>query len=117
MRIDPNPTFTSPVKLTVPGEQELAQISVTWRHKGRDQLKEWAARPLLATAAGIVPLEVEAEYLAEVIESWDGPRDPAGGKVAFSTQALGRLLQSYPAAGEELYRQYLRAMTESRLKN
>lgn len=117
MRINADPTFTRPAQLTVPGGTDLASLDITWRHKTRDDLKEWSARPLRATERGLVPLEVEAEYLAEVIADWKGPLDDAGLPVPFSVAALTRLLQQYPMAGQELYNQYLRAMTESRLKN
>lgn len=117
MRVNANPTFTSPAQLTVVGSDDLATIDITWRHKRRDDLKEWAARPLRVTERGIVPLEVEAEYLAEVIAGWKGPVNDNGDPVPFSQAALANVLQNYAMAGQELYNQYLRAMTESRLKN
>ena len=117
MKIDANPVFAAPVKLTVPGEEVLAELSITWKHKDRDALKEWSARPLRATETGIVASDVEADYIAEVIADWKGPVDAAGLPVPFSIAALARLLQTHPIAGQELYSQYLKAMTESRLKN
>lgn len=117
MKIDANPVFTSPAKLTVPGREELAELSITWKHKDRDALKEWSARPLRVGETGIVASEIEAEYIAEVIADWKGPVDAEKLPVPFSTTALARLLQTHPIAGQELYSQYLRAMTESKLKN
>lgn len=117
MKIDANPVFPALVKLTVPGEEVLAELTVTWKHKDRDALKEWSARPLRATETGIVASDVEADYIAEVIADWKGPVDAAGLPVPFSITALARMLQTHPIAGQELYSQYLKAMTESRLKN
>ena len=117
MKLDANPTFTTPVKLTVPGEEELAELKITWRHKDRDALKEWSARPLRATETGIVASDVEAEYIGEVMADWKDPVDADHWPVPFSPVALARLLQTPPIAGQELYSQYLKAMTESRLKN
>lgn len=118
MKINPNPTFTSEVKLSTPGEEALASIEVTWKHKDRDALKEWSVRPLRVEAGkGFTLVAIESEYLAEVIASWNGPVDEAGVAVPFSVGALAKVLQGRPMAGQELYQQYLAAMTESRLKN
>lgn len=117
MKIDANPVFPAPVKLTVPGKEVLAELVVTWKHKDRDALKEWAARPLRVGETGVVASDVEAEYIAEVMADWKGPVDAAGVPVPFSLAALSRLMQTHPIAGQELYSQYLKEMTESRLKN
>lgn len=118
MRIDPEPTFTTDVKLSTPGLQELATIRVTWRLKDRAQLKEWAARQLEVSAEkGFTLVEVEAETIDEVIESWDGPVDVDGIPVPYSLEALQRLMNRRPAAGYELYLQFMQAIAESRLKN
>lgn len=118
MKITANPVFTTSLQLTIPGQDELATIEVTWKHKDRDALKEWAARPLRVGERGFVELEVEAAYLAEVVHAWKGPlADDGVTPVPFSEAALATLLKSHPAAGQEFYNRYLRALTESRVKN
>lgn len=134
-KINPNPTFTSTVSITVAGADALASLGVTWRHKGRAALAAWlrqgnAAPPATpsnaAQAAAAAPAQAEAAtpalagdaaWLAEVMAGWDGPVDAAGQPVAFDAVALAALLDAYPPAGRELLDAYLSAMTESRAKN
>lgn len=117
MKILVAPTFETTVKLTTPGVAELAEIRVVWKHKLRDDLKEWATRRLLVNEHGVIGLGVEAEYINEVIASWSGPVDAQGVAVPYSLAALAEVMQNRPTAGQELYKQYLDAETESRLKN
>lgn len=106
-RLTPNPTFTADVKVTVPGADAQAVLTLTFRHKGRKALKAWiegaAERP-------------DAEFLDEVIESWRGV-ETATGAVAYSRETLAELLDAYPAAGGEIFDAYLRALTRAREKN
>lgn len=117
MKINASPTFTTPVKLTVRGQDELAEISVTWKHMDRDQVKRWMGRPLPTDDTGVITVAVEAAYLSEAIASWDGPVDDAGVAVPYSVGALGNLLRAHHTAGQELYNQYIKALSESRVKN
>ncbi|QOR55722.1 MAG: hypothetical protein YHS30scaffold667_18 [Phage 65_10] len=117
MRIKANPTFTTPVKLTIRGQEALAEIQVTWKHKDRDAVKEWMRRPLRATDDGIVLVEVEAAYLMEVMDSWDGPENEAGDKVPLTDKSLADMLREHHTSGQEFYQQYLNALAESRVKN
>lgn len=118
MKIKPNPTFTTDVKLTTPGEEALATIRVTWKHMDRDALKSWSARSIKVTPQeGFSLVEVEAEWLDEVIASWDGPVDEVGVAVPYSIGALRNVMNGRPAAGHELFLQYVEALGKSRLKN
>lgn len=117
MKISANPTFTAPVKLTVRGQEALAEISITWRHMDRDKLKRWMGRPLTTDDDGIITVATEAAYLDEAIASWAGPVDDEGVAVPYSVGALAGLLRAHHTAGQELYNQYLKALSESRVKN
>lgn len=123
-KIVPNPTFTSRVLLTVPGTDQLAELAVTWRHKGRAALAAWLGKPAAAAAApaGVgstlqAGVPADAAWLGEVMCGWDGPLLADGQPAPFGDAALAALLDSYPAAGGELMAAYLRASTESRAKN
>lgn len=107
--IDPQPTFTAPVKLSAPG-QPAETIQITWWHKGRKAMKDW----LDAFSDGSL---TDADGLAEVIAGWDGIVDSFGQPVPFSREALAKLLDAYQTAGAELVRAYVGALTESRLGN
>lgn len=118
MKIRPNPTFTTDAQLTTPGEEALATIRVTWKHKDRAELKTWSARQLaVSPQEGFTLVEIEAEHLDEVIASWDGPVDEDGVAVPYSLAALRNVMNGRPAAGYELFMQYIKALGQSRLKN
>lgn len=123
LKINPNPSFSSPVQLTTPGSDQVATITVTWRHKGRAALATWLRRSKVQpqVTAHAVPEDAgtqrDAAWLAEVMADWDGPQDNDGHPVVFGQAALASLLDAYPAASGELLGAYLRAMTESRAKN
>jgi len=117
MKVLVAPTFAIPVKLSTPGVAELAEIQVVFKHKTRDDLKEWATRRLQVNDSGVISLGFEAAYIHEVIASWSGPVDEQGVAVPYSLAALTQVMQNRPVAGQEFYKQYLDAETESRLKN
>lgn len=108
--IDPSPTFASQVKLTRPGDAPAGQITITWRHMGREQLREW----LDAMADSSLS---DVDGLLKAIAGWDGVVDKLDQTVEFSRAALARLLDAYQTAGAELVRAYVTALTESRLGN
>jgi hypothetical protein len=113
ININPAPTFTVPVLISVPGA-EPAKISVTFRHKGRKALDAWIKRPAEAKTAGT---EIaDADYLGEIIADWAdiGADDRP---VPYSRDALADLLDAYPTSGTELFNAYLKALTEAREKN
>lgn len=103
-----SPTFAAKAGITIPGEDKLAEISIVWRHKTRDQINDWIKRS--ATANDI-------DTLSEVIEGWSGVVDTQGTVVPYSRAALAELLQTFPAAGMDLFRAYLRELSASRAKN
>lgn len=107
-KIAPNPTFTADVKVSVPGQDAPAVLTLTFRHMGRKALKAW-----IEGAAA----RQDAEFLDEAIESWRGFENAAGDPLAYSREALAELLDAYPAAGGEIFDAYLRALTRAREKN
>lgn len=107
-KLNPAPTFTAQVPLSVPGLPEPLALAVTFRHKGKSALAAW-----MASAAG----KQDAELLHEVIAGWSGMQDEAGAEVSYSLAALTDLLENYPAAHGELFRGYLGELTEAKRKN
>ena len=108
LKINPAPAFEFDAQLTVPGAAQPATVRVTARHKGREALAAW-----IEGAAG----SRDPEFLGSVVSGWSGVFDADGAEVPFSSEALARVLDAYPAAGRELFEQYLAALTESRRKN
>lgn len=142
----PNPTFVAPVKITIPGEDAPAVLKLQFRHRDKDQLKALMAKTLdpgtmsriVKCMAGIEgdPVEVDTllsvlalieshatdaddiRIVLDIVAGWpEGPQTPDGLPVAFTDAALRQLVTNYPAAAREIVRQYLKALTESRLGN
>jgi hypothetical protein len=107
-QLQPNPTFTAAVPLTVPGLPEPIEVQVVFRHQGKTALGAW-----ISAAHG----QPDSAVLHQVIESWSGVTDPAGAPVPYSITRLGELLDHYPSAHGEFFRAYLRELTESKRKN
>lgn len=107
-RINPAPTFDAEVGITIPGAAECATLAVTFRHRGRRELKAWIDRAKDAAS--------DAAYLGEVIESWRGVEDAEGRALPYSAEALAKLLDAYPTSGSELFDAYLDALTRAREK-
>ena len=142
----PNPTFVAPVKITIPGEDAPAVLKLQFRHRDKDQLKALMAKTLdpgtmsriVKCMAGIEgdPVEVDTllsvlalveshandaddlRIVLDIVAGWpEVPQTPDGLPVAFTDAALRQLVTNYPASAREIVRQYLKALTESRLGN
>lgn len=106
-KLIPDSTFKAEVKLTVPGQAKPVPVEVEFRHKGRAALKTW-----LENTAG----KSDADLLDEIIA--DMPLSDADGHMlAYTRDRLEQLLDRYPASAQELTRDYVLALTESRSKN
>ncbi len=107
-KINPAPTFTVAVPLSVPGLPEPLEISITYRHKNREALAKY-----LADLAG----KQHTAYLHEIIEGWSGIHGPDGEPLPYSLTALTDLLGNYSVAHAELLAAYTRELTEQKRKN
>jgi hypothetical protein len=115
-KLTPNPTFSSEVRLTIPGEAEPGRITVTWRHKTRADYLAWRNQPAEDPTAG--GARIDAAFLGKVIAGWDGPVDgPDDKPVPYSQEALALLLDTFPGAALDLLMAYEKALLESRAKN
>ncbi len=101
-KLQPNPTFTSKVKISIPGEANPATVSVTFKHLDRPKIK--------AYFKGLEG-KTDVEALGEIITAWEGIDAP------YSQDSLQTLLDNYPAAGSELFGAFQRDLMESRTKN
>lgn len=115
LRIVPNPTFWAPVRITVPGEAQPAQIELQFRHLGKQALRAWVESGRAPAPDGSLP--TDAQWLGEVVAGWSGPVDEAGQPAPFTPAAFSAVLDAYATAGREIYDAYLAALSESRAKN
>jgi len=107
-QLDPAPTFDAVVAISTPGKADGMPLTVTYRHKRKTAIANW-----IATARG----RTDAEILGEVIEGWSGMHNAKGDDVPYSADALGTLLENFPAAKDDLFQTYLRELTEAKRKN
>ncbi|MBM9615308.1 hypothetical protein JWJ90_13570 [Desulfobulbus rhabdoformis] len=101
-KINPGPTFTTEVSLSVPGKTEPEKITVTFKSKDRAELEEFGKaikkKPIL-------------DSVFEIVEGWSGV------DVEFSKENLEKLLANYIPSGNEIITAYHREVYESRVKN
>lgn len=102
--ITPNPVFTIPVQISVPGEAVPATITVRFKHKNKAALKALGER--------IEKGELDdPQVLTELVDGWQDVDQP------YSREALEALLNNYPASAGELLTAWRKAISESRVKN
>lgn len=102
LKLQPNPTFTARVELSVPGSDKPAKVGITFKHLARPQIKDYF---------GNLEGKIDSEALGEIITGWED----IDGK--YSPEALAELLDNYPAAGGELFEAFRKNLLESRTKN
>ncbi len=102
LKLQPNPTFSCPVSLTVPGQEVKAIITVTFKHLAKSALREFFAG---------LDGKTDAEALGAIVVGWSGVDE------AFSAETLAVLLDNYPAAAGELFEAFRRELFEARAKN
>lgn len=101
-KLQPNPTFTTKVSLSVPGSDKPASIEVEFKHLSRPKIK--------AFFEGLEG-KTDAEALSEIMVGWSGPDGD------FNRDNLQALLDNYPASGGELFDAFRRDLMEARQKN
>jgi hypothetical protein len=107
-KLNPAPTFTIPVPLSVPGSSEPVEIRVTFKHKNREPLQTWLKK---------AEQEINEELLQEVITDWSGLVDDEGAPVPYNRTTLGALLENYTGARFELFGSYNSELSRSKRKN
>jgi hypothetical protein len=107
-KLNANPEFTADVQITRPGEPKPGTIRFRFRHMGRTAFKAW-----VETAGG----RDDPDYLLDAVAGWEGVTDASGQPVEFSREALAQLLDAFPAAGQDIFVAYGKALHESRTGN
>lgn len=107
-RLNPDPTFTARVPLSVPGVEKPLLVAFVFKHKTKAGVEAWLT--------GMVG-KADVDALHEVIAGWSDVVDTAGEQVPYSHTALHDLLQNYPAAKGEIFEAYLGELTKAKAKN
>lgn len=103
-------SFPLSVQFPLPGLAEPQTLPLTVQHKTRDEVTAWLAPPAEGST------RTDAELLAEVITDWS-VADADGQPIAYSREALARLLDAYPAAAGTIATAYFEALQDTRRKN
>ena len=103
-KLQPNPTFTAKVGITVAGQIKPAEVEFEFKHLSRKQVSAFFDR--------LRDEKIEdAEALGEIVVGWKGIDQP------YSAETLATLLDNYPAAARDLFAAFSRELMESRAKN
>lgn len=108
LKLNPNPTFSADVRITVPGEITPAVIKIEYRHMTVAAAAAWWEEN---------KKKPRVDALAQIIASWEGVNDANDHPSVFSPITLGALLENYPAATAEIIQAYWRELTASKVKN
>lgn len=101
---DPNPVFKAVVDISQPGG-ESRPLSLNFRHKTSSQLEAFIAETAPRT---------DAEMLQAMVASVDADLKQPGETDA---DFLADVCEKYPTAKSDIFRTYLRELTQSRVKN
>jgi hypothetical protein len=119
-----DPTFWASVKVTKPGAAP-EEMKFLFKHKTRSGLAAWQAGFVqqVPDPSSDDPDRVRTEYrpdreiVDEYIADWEGPINAAGNRDPWSVDAFLNFCDEYHTAAAEVYAGYLKALTESRVKN
>lgn len=101
-KLTPDPTFTAPVDIHVPGQADPARVEIEFRR---------LTRTGIAALMQSIPGREDGDVIAEIVAGWSGVDAP------FSAQALATLVDNYPAAALAIYETFLSENGEARRKN
>lgn len=113
LKLNPNPTFSDEIEITVPGQKEPGSISLTFKYRSRKEYVEFLSslEEEKDKAEKVVkPGKTVAEALPEFVLGWDLPEE-------FTAKNVAIFLNNYPAAYGEIFAAYSRLLFESRVKN
>lgn len=106
--IEPDPVFSAAISISRPGRLAPMEVEFDFTHKNSIQLTAWIA------SSGKKP---DADLLFEVIKGWRGVIDPQGDPVEFNRTSLKKLLINFSPARAEIFKGYLKELTEAKAKN
>lgn len=103
-KIQPNPTFTVPVKIHVPGVEGPDPLRIIYKHRQEEDLEK------LAESIGKAK-KITVDDLLEIVFGWEEA------DTEFSREALLKLKSNYPSSFAQIYEQYWESLRPARLGN
>lgn len=116
-KLTPDPTFPFTATITMPGGQTTRDLALVGKAMSRKALVAWMASAGALDASGKARSDVD--FLMDAIADWgpDGVAGEDGQPVPFNRDTFDQLLDTYPMAGTDIYRDYLKALTQARAGN
>ena len=106
-QLEPNPTFTAPVAIPLPGG-ETATVDFTFAHMGRKELQEFLA------AVKDLP---DGEAIRKIITGWSGVTGTDGEQLRCTAENIAAMIDNYHGAALAILQTYIRELTGQRVKN
>lgn len=102
LKINPDPTFTADVDITVPGKNETAKLSLTFKYLSKTAVKDfWENNKD----------KKDSDALTNIVVGWSGI------DAEFTAENFDKFLDNYPAASFEILSSYQALLLESKAKN
>lgn len=105
-KLNPAPTFRHEVAIPTPTGP--VPLDLEFRHKGKEALIAWSES---------FETQSDLQIIADIVVGWSGVIDDSGTLVPWSSEALAKLLDSYPTAARAIFEAYKKVMREGREKN
>lgn len=105
IKLNPDPTFKASVGVSIAGYAEPVPVDFEFKYFPADE-REAFFKKLDADGASV------AETLEQLVVGWGKQID-----TGFSLDSLRQFLRNYPAAGNDIWRGYLREVGGSKVKN
>ena len=107
LKLNPDPTFTDDVEITVPGQKEPGTIPMTFKYRSRTEYKEFLD--------GLEEKKKGKEktfpaVFSEFVLGW-------GLEEEFNSKNIETFLDNYPVAYQEIFTFYSKMLLVSRVKN
>ena len=106
-QLEPNPTFTAPVAIPLPGG-ETATMDFTFAHMGRTALQEFLAD---------VKDLPDGEAIRKIVADWSGVAGADGKPLPSTAENIVAMLDNYHGAALAILQAYIRELTGARVKN
>lgn len=120
LKINPDPTFQADVEITVPGWKKPGSVTLTFKYRSRKEFVEFSTWANGATAEELQKMSItqwmksrrpDDEVFPEFVVGWEGM------DAEFNQENIATFLNNYPAAFQEIFRNYSSLLLESRIKN
>lgn len=103
LKLTPNPTFTAPVEIHVPGSVKI-KVPFIFVYKDKDEYKAF-------TDEAATGKNEELDILLEIVKGWENCDIP------YSPEAFATLLKKYHGSGPAIFAAYVNELTGARLGN